>query len=70
MSVISFPTYTVSAAFAEFVDEAERRSLAGDEFATKALGAMALLNDGWRYGYPDPVEPDPDGGGEPVREAA
>lgn len=46
-----------SKAFREHVKELERLALAGDEFATRSLCAIALVVEGWR---PD----DPDGGEE------
>lgn len=58
---------TVASAYAEHIDELERRAMAGDEFATRSLCAMVLLKEGWRPGDPDP-DPEDDGpdGGETV----
>lgn len=44
--------------FVDHVRELERRSLTGDDFATKSLACMALLKGGG--------PPDPDGGGEVI----
>lgn len=56
---------SISELYYEHVAELERRSLAGDEFATKSLACLALIYEGWRYGDPDPYDPDdPDGGDE------
>lgn len=34
----------------------------GDVIAAKSLAALALLNDGWRPGDPDPTDTPPGGG--------
>jgi len=55
---------TISEVFKAHVDYLEALAEAGDEMATRTLGCMALLAQGWHYGDPDPVEPpddDPDG---------
>jgi hypothetical protein len=57
---------TISELFKGHVDELLRRANSGDEFAGKSLACLSLLTDGWRYGDPDPTDPPPDGGGEPV----
>lgn len=61
---------SVSELYYEHVKELERRAEAGDEFATKSLACLALICEGWRYGDPDPEDPDDDGpgGGEEVEE--
>ena len=48
------------------VDELIEKMNAGDFFAQRVVGAMALLASGWRYGDPDPVEPDDGDDGELV----
>ena len=65
--------FTTSDAFRAHIDDAVSRSDAGDEFAARALSAMALLVSGWRYGDPDPSDGpdgpiDPDDGGEPIED--
>ena len=60
----------VSQAYKALVDELLTKAAAGDMFAFRCLGAMALVCDGWRYGDPDPTETPPSGGGEPVDLAA
>ena len=61
---------STSEAFKAHVDELERRAEGGDSFAAKSLAALALLAEGWRYGDPDPTDPPPDDGGEPINLAA
>lgn len=56
-----------SRAYLQLVREAEARADQGDEFALRCLAAMLLLSHGWRYGDPDPEDPDDDpDGGEPA----
>lgn len=57
---------SVSELYYEHAKELERRAEAGDEFATKSLACLALICEGWRYGDPDPEDPDdgPGGGSE------
>jgi len=52
--------------FTALVLSLETRAIAGDEEATKMLGALALLREGWRPGDPDPSGPNDPGGGELV----
>lgn len=54
-----------SRAYKALVDELTEKMDQGDEFAQRVVGAMALLAEGWRYGDPDPIDPD-DPDGEPV----
>ena len=67
--VVAFPApppmSETSREYARLANEVYERAIAGDEFCARVLGAMSLLASGWRYGDPDPVEPD-DGGGLPV----
>jgi hypothetical protein len=58
---------TTSRAYKALVDELQAKWEAGDELAARCLSAMSLLAAGWRYGDPDPLDPDDDpGGGENV----
>ncbi len=61
------PTYEMSEILRSHVAYLESLAAAGDEMATRTLGCMALLAQGWNYGDPDPVDGDPDDdGGLPV----
>lgn len=63
------PTYEMSEILRRHVAYLESLAVAGDEMATRTLGCLALLAQGWRYGDPDPVEGGPDGdGGLPLPE--
>lgn len=55
-----------SRAFREHVDTLLSRALEGDDDANRSLACIALLAAGWRYGDPDPVDPDGPDGGETV----
>lgn len=57
---------SVSELYKEHIDELKRRAEAGDEFSIKSLCCLTLLCEGWRYGDPDPEDPDdgPGGGSE------
>lgn len=57
---------TVATAYAEHIDELERRAIAGDDFAVKSLACMVLLKEGWKPGDPDPTDDDDPDGGERV----
>ncbi len=62
-------TDPTSMAYAKLLDELVEHSDAGDDVSTRCLGAITLLNWGWRYGDPEPDLFDPDddpGGGSPV----
>jgi len=69
--IIMFPSEAplsgTSRAFGDLVADVVDRANCGDEFATRVLGAMSLLSSGWRYGDPDPIDPDDgNGGGERI----
>lgn len=55
---------TTSELFKAHVMELQAKAEAGDEFANKSLACLSLLAEGWRYGDPDPTDPDDPGGGE------
>ena len=58
---------SVSELYHDHVRELERRAEAGDEFALKSLCCLSLVCEDWRYGDPDPVDPDDDpNGGEVI----
>lgn len=59
-----------SKAYKTLVDDLVKRGEAGDTLAVRCLSAMSLLCEGWRYGDPDPTDPPPSNGGEPVNLAA
>lgn len=46
---------STSEKFREHVEALEAKALAGDEFATRSLCAIALLAEGWRPGDPEPA---------------
>lgn len=55
---------TTSEHYKALVEELMLKWEAGDELAARCVAAMSLLVEGWRYGDPDPVDPDdgPEGG--------
>ena len=55
---------TISDLYYDHIRSLETMAEAGDETAIKSLACMQLLISGWRYGDPDPFDPDddPDGG--------
>ena len=59
-----------SKAYKALVDELQAKWEAGDLFAAQCLAALSLVCEGWRYGDPDPVDPPPSDGGEPINLAA
>lgn len=53
---------STSELFKEHIDALLALAEGEDLMARKSLACMSLLAEGWRYGDPDPVDPDPDGG--------
>ena len=59
-----------SKAYKALVDELVEKAEAGDMLAVRCLSALSLVCEGWRYGDPDPTDPPPSDGGEPINLAA
>ena len=59
-----------SKAYKALVEELMAKAEAGDMLAWRCLSALSLGREGWRYGDPDPVDPPPTNGGEPINLAA
>lgn len=57
---------TISKLYREHVERLLASCEAGDEYDCKSLACLALVCEGWRYGDPDPVDPDDPDGGETV----
>jgi hypothetical protein len=57
---------SISELFNEHVEHLVAQAENGDIDARKSLACLALLGEGWRYGDPDPRDPEPPGGGEEI----
>ena len=58
---------TTSEAYRLHIAVLEALASTGDDLAAKSLACITLIESGWRYGDPDPVDgPDDDGGGAEI----